>query len=79
MAKRHERIPAAASGPPRQEASDAGIAGGQVEGIPRDHWDVAIETVAGTSVIECGAIRERVSQELARTIFDAVRSDLEKR
>ena len=35
-------------------------------GIARDRWDVAIETVTGTVLIECGAIRERVSQELAR-------------
>ncbi len=42
------------------------------EGIARDRWDVAIETVRGTTLVECGAIRERVSQELARAIFDAV-------
>ena len=49
------------------------------EGIARDRWDVAVETLKGTTLIECGAIRERVSQELARTIFDAIRSDLERR
>jgi hypothetical protein len=49
------------------------------EGIARDRWDVAVETVAGTVLIECGAIRERVSQELARTIFDAIKRDLERR
>lgn len=49
------------------------------EGIARDRWDVAIETVHGTILVECGAVRERVSQELARKIFDAVKSDLEKR
>jgi hypothetical protein len=43
------------------------------EGIARDRWDVAIETVTGTTLVECGAIRERVSQELARAVFDAVR------
>ena len=42
------------------------------EGIARDRWDVAIETVNGSVLVECGAIRERVSQELARKIFDAV-------
>lgn len=46
------------------------------EGISRDRWDVAVETLAGTVLIECGAIRERVSQELARTIFEAIRRDL---
>ena len=49
------------------------------DGIARDRWDVAIETVNGPLLIECGAIRERVSQELARKIFDAVKADLEKR
>ena len=52
------------------------------EGILRDRWDVAIETVnaeQGTILVECGAVRERVSQELARTIFDAVKADLERR
>jgi len=49
------------------------------EGIARDRWDVAIETVDGaTIVVECGAIRERVSQELARAVFDAVKRELER-
>jgi hypothetical protein len=50
-----------------------------VEGIARDRWDVAIETTAGTTVIECGAVRERVSQELARAVFEAVKRHLEAR
>jgi len=49
------------------------------EGIARDRWDVAIERTDGTVLVECGAIRERVSQELARAVFDAVKSDLETR
>ena len=49
------------------------------EGIARDRWDVAIETIVGTTLVECGAIRERVSQELARAVFAAVKRDLEKR
>lgn len=49
------------------------------EGIARDRWDVAIETRTGTTLVECGAIRERVSQELARKIFDAVKEELERR
>jgi len=49
------------------------------EGIARDRWDVAVETVAGTTLIECGAIRERVSQELARKVFDAIRREMERR
>ncbi|HKT79011.1 MAG TPA: hypothetical protein VJP86_02240 [Vicinamibacterales bacterium] len=47
------------------------------EGIARDRWDVAIETTDGTVLVECGAIRERVSQELARTIYDAVKRAIE--
>ena len=49
------------------------------EGIARDRWDVAIETANGTTLVECGAIRERVSQELARAVFDAVKLDIERR
>ena len=49
------------------------------EGIARDRWDVAIETTAGTTLVECGAIRERVSQELARAVFEGVRSELQRR
>ena len=49
------------------------------DGIARDRWDVALETVTGTVLVECGAIRERVSQELARTVFDAVKQELERR
>jgi len=48
------------------------------DGIARDRWDVAIEAVNGTTLVQCGAIRERVSQEIARTIFDAIRSSLER-
>ena len=49
------------------------------EGIARDRWDVAIETADGMMLVECGAIRERVSQELARAVFDAVMRDMERR
>jgi hypothetical protein len=51
----------------------------QPDGILRDRWDVAIDTTAGTLLIECGAIRERVSQELARRIFDAVKATIHAR
>jgi hypothetical protein len=49
------------------------------DGIARDRWDVAIERADGVMLVECGAIRERVSQELARAVFEAVKSDLERR
>jgi hypothetical protein len=61
------------------EAGAAAVIDDRPEGIARDRWDVAIETVAGTTMVECGAIRERVSQELARAVFDAVRRELERR
>jgi hypothetical protein len=48
----------------------------QSEGILRDRWDVAIESTTETVLVECGAIRERISQELARAVFDAVRRDI---
>ena len=48
------------------------------EGIARDRWDVVIETLDGAVVVECGAIRERVSQELARAVFDAVKDELRR-
>jgi hypothetical protein len=47
------------------------------EGIARDRWDVAIETLDDTVLVECGAIRERISQELARSVFDAVKRAVE--
>ncbi|MBM3777610.1 MAG: hypothetical protein FJW23_05125 [Acidimicrobiia bacterium] len=49
------------------------------DGIARDRWDVALETLEGTTLVECGAVRERVSQELARKVFDAVKADVERR
>jgi hypothetical protein len=77
-----------ASGGPAQGAGaapdHAGAAHGVVEadsdgGMARDRWDVLIETRSGTILVECGTIRERVSQELARTIFEAIRLEVEER
>jgi len=64
---------------PRDAARQATSFEDRPEGIARDRWDVAIETVNGLMLVECGAIRERVSQELARTVFDAVKRELERR
>jgi hypothetical protein len=47
------------------------------EGIARDRWDVAIETLDDVVLVQCGAIRERISQELARSVFDAVKRAVE--
>ena len=60
----------------RPQAAAEGGFEDRTEGILRDRWDVAIETTTGTHLIECGAIRERVSQELARKIFDAVKATI---
>jgi hypothetical protein len=49
----------------------------QPEGIARDRWDVAIDAENGSLVVECGAIRERVSQELGRAVFEAVKRTIE--
>jgi hypothetical protein len=69
-------------GPGGGQVEHAGVAenaGGNDGGIARDRWDVAIETDAGTTLVACGAIRERVSQDLARAVFEAVKRDLERR
>lgn len=67
----------------RAAASDAGRQAtsfeDRPEGIARDRWDVAIEAANGTTIVACGAIRERVSQELARAVFDAVKRDMDRR
>jgi hypothetical protein len=49
------------------------------DGIARDRWDVAIETKRGTILVECCAIRERVSKVLSRQVFDAVKAEIERR
>src|SRR2546428_8832463 len=70
------------AGVPAKQDRGAGAPGvieDRPEGIARDRWDDAVETVTGTILIECGAIRERVSQELSRKIFDAIKTELEQR
>ena len=47
------------------------------EGISRDRWDVEIETDDDRVLVPCGALRDRISQELARTIFGAVKTVIE--
>ncbi|MBI3401659.1 MAG: hypothetical protein HY048_09585 [Acidobacteria bacterium] len=74
-AERGEGVPAERD----RGAGAPGVIDDRPEGIARDRWDVAIETATGTMLVECGAIRERVSQELARTVFDAVKHDMERR
>ena len=72
------KTPASRRAAEPRDAAAAAIIDDRPEGIARDRWDVAIETVAGTILVECGAIRERVSQELARAVFDAVKREMER-
>ena len=64
---------------PHAHLDYSGVPESRPEGIERDRWDVAIETSDETVVVECGAIRERVSQELARRVFEAVKTNIEAR
>ncbi len=57
------------SAPPREIATPW-------EGSTHDRWDVVIQTADSTIVVECGAIRDQVSQEIALRIFDAVKTSL---
>ena len=38
------------------------------EGIARDRWDVAIETVAGPTLVACGAIADRPARERGNVV-----------
>ena len=68
--KTSRRFPAASNAAPGTFSDRPG-------GISRDRWDVAIDTTDTTLLIPCGAIRERISQELARSIFTAVKTVIE--
>ena len=70
------RAPSAAARP--THSAERGGVDDHPEGIARDRWDVEIEATNETMIVECGAIRERVSQELARAVFDAVKGELER-
>jgi len=63
----------------RPAGADLHVSDDDREGIVRDRWDVAIDTLKGTTLVACGAIRERVSQELARSVFDAVTREIGRR
>ena len=75
--------PLATHAAPGREPDDAGdvdpAALDRPEGIAHDRWDVLIGTDDGDILVECGSVRERVSQELARAVFDAVKGDMERR
>ena len=52
------------------------ISENQTNNFGRARWDVAIEMADQDIVVECGTIREHVSQDLAREIFEAIRSEI---
>ena len=58
---------------------ESGAFADRPEGIAHDRWDVLIQSEADETLVECGRIRERISQELARRVFDAVKEDIEAR
>ncbi len=60
------------------DPGDSGSFADRPEGIAHDRWDVLIRADDDT-LVACGSIRERVSQELARRVFDAVKDDMEQR
>ena len=66
-----------APGRPEANAIPTEVVEDRPEGITRDRWDVAIDTDSDTILVPCGAIRERISQELARGIFEAVKAVVE--
>ena len=64
---------------PSDDPGSAGSFADRPEGIAHDRWDVLVRTDVGDTLVECGSIRERVSQELARRVFDVVKADMENR
>ena len=64
---------------PSDDTGTSGSFADRPEGIAHDRWDVLVRTGAGDTLVECGSVRERVSQELARRVFDVVKADMEHR
>ena len=64
---------------PSDDPGSSGSFADRSEGIAHDRWDVLVRTEAGDTLVECGSLRERVSQELARKVFDVVKADIENR
>ena len=60
-------------------ATPSDVVDDRPEGLSHDRWDVSIEAGDDTVLVECGTIRERVSQELARNVFGAVKGSIEGR
>jgi hypothetical protein len=64
------------AGDTRTDAAAAARATSDEEAFIRDRWDVLVDTSSETITIACGAIRERISQDLARRIYDAVSKEV---
>jgi hypothetical protein len=64
------------AGETRTEPAAAARATADEEAFIRDRWDVLVDTASGTVTIACGAIRERISQDLARRIYDSVSKEV---
>jgi len=65
------------SGHEETHAAPEDIVDDRPEGLSRDRWDVSIETTTGAVLVECGSIRERISQDLARRVFSALKKTIE--
>ena len=58
-------------------APDSDAEARDADPVERERWDVSIETTDARVLVACGSIRQQVSQELARRIFDAIRRAVE--
>lgn len=47
------------------------------ETVERERWDVEIDLGGQTVLVECGSIRQQVSQEMARRIYESVKRMIE--
>ena len=45
--------------------------------VERERWDVLIELGEEEILVECGSIRQQVSQEMARRVYESVRRAIE--
>jgi hypothetical protein len=50
------------------------LAGEEYEG--RERWDVRLYLIDAVAEIPCGSVREGISREIARSVFEAVRASL---
>lgn len=62
------------SSPVREDRTDLDA---EPEAFERDRWDVEVNLGDHSVLVECGAIRERVSQELARQVFEVIKASID--